>query len=647
MPSARDRIARRRFLAEQSSINVVDKAEHRRAPPPRQKLATIAPPPPETPPEPPIDAQLRSPFDLPGSPPSAARRRRRPDLVEASRPVGMPVRAPAPKTLEQRVHQLCVDGWGNVPLRRLKKFRDALATASHAIVQIVDTYGAVGAVAGWTRRATKRPVSVIDLPSIRLANVESVLASVWNGTTEDAVRSAIPVLCGFTEEYGGVVADALERNPREKVVAVTHRNPRELGRLYDRTVTTWGIQLDDGVVNQCSTLIRTELGLPVTPTAQDTDRLRSGGDPRWLLNQLRFSRIPDNGGDDDDGASQSSQLGVSRDDGGAEPVMRTNLRTLLGTDDTTDEPAWTPSLATFVHAAYPVAIGATVGRSKMSAARNAAQEGRRCPPSAGRAIAAALDAVAVEADALSTVDTAPYLSRGPLAAVEHEIVGRSTRVAIRTAGELDDRDVERKCEDAFFAQLRQLSRFKGLAPAHGRLDASYAATALGLWGCYVKLRPPRHAPTADAIAYAAVALWQEPEEPGQFAPVPGWIPVLPPRDPRHGLCARTVARWFAARCAYPHFEATTAWTLAWSALAQDVQRATSGAELLEMVVNVIAKALDRVESLRVGPPVDAPARWLDKIDTVHPQLFDGPWPSPKLRRESYNIWRAARTLSGP
>lgn len=671
--SARDIMARRRQGANNGGIDVVDRTHlqqqqqqqqrWRHASPPKRPPpmdCPPAPPPPETPPSPPLDAQLRSPFDLQGSPPSE---RYRPDLIESSRPVQIPI-SRRPLTLEEQLEELCAKGWAEIEMWRFIKFRDVLKDPGHqhAIVQIIDTYGAVEAVSEWTRRATKRPVTVVNLPSIKLSNVEVTLASIWHGSKEGDMRSPIPVLCGLSDEYDGVVLAALEHNPRERVVVVVHRDPRELGRMYNPAVTTWNIALADSTVNQCSALIRRELGLPLSETAQNRDRKLCGSDPRWLYNQLRFSKIrcDDGDSDNDNGASQCSQLDASRDDGGAEPVMHANLRTLLGTDFTEDAPTWTQSLKIFVHAAYPVAIGGTIGESKMRAARHAALEGRKCPLASGRAIVAALDAIANQADAFSTLDTVPFLSRESLAAVDHEVVGRSTRVAIRRIGEMHDpMMIEQHCEDEFFKELGQLSKFKGLpcGDDERRLDAAHAAVASELWGCYLKLRPPRHAPVQDAIAYATTALWQHPEEPGQFRPKEGWRPVLPHQDPRQGLHARLVAQWFSERCTYPHFEASTAWMLAWSALAQDVQRVTSGAELLTRVANVIGKALDRVSNLRVGDPTDPPSDWLCEIETAHPRLFlecmpakpgqPRSWPPQDMRRRSYNVWRAARTVDGP
>lgn len=158
------------------------------------------------------------------------------------------------------------------------------------------------------------------------------------------------------------------------------------------------------------------------------------------------------------------------------------------------------------------------------------------------------------------------------------------------------------------------------------------------WSLYIPLDKRHPMPTRDAALYAAVALKMHPPHAGEFSKKPDW--VVTPVEARDG---RSLMAWFERRCTYPHFS-STAWVLAWSALAAslEISQASNTPKMLGLMGDMIKAGSRQVG--RVGEVVleRPPGGWL--VEFPHMTFRMTSRPPMDILVNTYSVWLAAKRL---
>ena len=174
------------------------------------------------------------------------------------------------------------------------------------------------------------------------------------------------------------------------------------------------------------------------------------------------------------------------------------------------------------------------------------------------------------------------------------------------------------------------------------IDVGTRARVGGFWDQHIPVQEiaPHHF-ARDAGLYAAVAFHIDPPSPGSLEAVASWAnhQDSPPRD----VCARTLAEWFSKRCRYPHFY-STAWTLAWSSLAEGLVGVSRPSRLLVAIGAMLRAGMERAPVVTEVEGARMSKKWAQ--GRFPPALGrDGDvMPDPRLVAEVIRIWSMAQSV---
>lgn len=313
----------------------------------------------------------------------------------------------------------------------------------------------------------------------------------------------------------------------------------------------------------------------------------------------------------------------------------------------------TPTVQTFVEVNYQHAVASRAKRA-----------GRRGP----KTDLAVLDTMAAVADDLALCDEleAPYMHRAQLC--RYSATVRASAMAARGAAAFGDEGYTVDQGEAVDACSRDMaSRFYGhlegvrkrgerrrrlaevrrqwaVKSEHLR-DIGVLTRVRGFWGQHVPVVwswPDHHA--RDAARYAAVALHQQPPEPGELAALPGWAEAQ--RTPPPSREARNLAVWFSQRCAYPHFAGSVAWALAWSSLADGLREGCTLAHVLVAIGEMLREGVAMAGVVKPGvvkarlPPQWLKARFPPRIGSQEDSL-----PPREVVQQAAQAWALAQSVA--
>ena len=191
-------------------------------------------------------------------------------------------------------------------------------------------------------------------------------------------------------------------------------------------------------------------------------------------------------------------------------------------------------------------------------------------------------------------------------------------------------------------RIAELGR-RWAVPARGFGGLGQLARVRGFWGQHVPVVPSQVDRFArDAARYAAVALHKRPAEPGELTALAGWAEAK--ARPPASLGARHVAEWFSQRCSYPHFTATVAWALAWSALAEGLRDGCRPQQLLDAAGSMLREGVRMAGVVRGGVVGERlPPTWLE--GRFPPKLGGGvDQPPQPVVDAAMEVWRLAQSV---
>jgi len=226
---------------------------------------------------------------------------------------------------------------------------------------------------------------------------------------------------------------------------------------------------------------------------------------------------------------------------------------------------------------------------------------------------------------------------------------------------------KRALNDAYFGFLKEVrdrtARHRGMTTALATLRIGYDDVATvtrlrGVWGLYLPVDPVHVNVGRDAVLYAAIALNEHPAALGRRADC---ADALPLRDPSSAL---DLAAWFGGTlCTYPHFAASVAWAMAWSAIAAAVVAdGMTERQIAPFIMKTLAAARTRKLPPSAPPAGRIPNDWLAELGeacpafldptTKRPQeyerrdggLYTHEWPTVELRIETRRVHALAAAM---